>query len=614
MADIAFVAPSPDLYRDAKAALHARHKHIRLVEGLLGKGAQAAAQLAREGVEVVVSRGGTAEAIAKAVPGLTVVAVPTTGFDVLRAIGKAKSHGQRIGVVAFPSMTTGMGSIGNLLGLDVRVYDLADEAEAEGLVLRARDEGAQVVVGGIISALTAERLGIPAQAIESGLESILGAVEEAERVGHALDGEKAKGELLRAVLANVADGIVAVDGHGRVTLCNPVAARAVRLEEKAVLGRPVRTVWPELRLEKVARGGRDERGHILKVFDQEVICDKIALAVGDRTAGAVATFHDVRRIQKMEAAVRRRALDAGHVAAARFADILGESQAIRQAIELGMDYARSDATVLVTGETGTGKELFAQGLHNHGRRPMGPFVAVNCAALPGQLLESELFGYTAGAFTGASPKGKAGLFELAHGGTIFLDEVAEADPVVQAKLLRVLQEKKVMRVGGDHVVPVDVRVVAATNKDLRDMVERRLFRADLYYRLNVLHLPLPPLRERREDVPILARHFLRALGRPLALSPACLAVLKRHPWPGNVREVQNAAARIAASCKEETVTEALVRRVLQEPGPDAAGGMSEAREIRAALEGAKGKLVDAAKALGISRSTLWRRMKHLGMS
>lgn len=616
MAEIAFIAPDGAMFQIARDCLGARHKHIRIVEGLLGKGVKVASGLFKAGVEVIISRGGTAKAIADALPDATVVTVPTTGFDVLRAIGKARSYGNHVGVVAFPSMTAGMGSIGSVLGVELTVYDLADESEAEAQVLRARAEGAQVVVGGIITGITAQRHGIPFHVVESGPGSILDAAGEADRISHALDGEKAKGQLLRAVLTNIRDGIVAVDRNARVTLFNPIAAKTARLEEKSVLGRPVGKVLPSLRLEKVVRSGKDDLGHILKVFDQEIICNKIAVTVGDTIAGAVVTFQDVRQIQKMEAAVRRRVLDSGHVASVRFQDILGSSRAIRQAIELAMDYARSEATVLLNGETGTGKELFAQSIHNHSRRPLGPFVAVNCAALPGQLLESELFGYAAGAFTGASQKGKPGLFELAHGGTIFLDEIAEMDPVIQAKLLRVLQERKVMRLGSDHVLPVDVRVVAATNKNLQELVGKNLFRADLYYRLNVLFLVIPPLRDRKEDISAVARHFLCSPGKRYKLSPAALAELKKHAWPGNVRELQNVMARIAASCKEETVTDVLVRRFIQGMAYSANTPhyfQDEAQDIRAALKEAKGKYVEAAKLLGIGRSTLWRRMKKLNM-
>jgi transcriptional regulator with PAS, ATPase and Fis domain len=318
----------------------------------------------------------------------------------------------------------------------------------------------------------------------------------------------------------------------------------------------------------------------------------------------------------MEATVRKRILATGHVATARFDDILGASEPLREAIRTAADFAATPSTVLIQGETGTGKELFAQGIHNASARRDGPFVAVNCAALPGQLLESELFGYVPGAFTGASSKGKPGLFELAHGGTIFLDEIAEMDRVTQGKLLRVLQEKKVMRLGSDQVIPVDVRVVAASNRDLRRLVADGAFRDDLFYRLNVLMLRLPPLRERAADVAPLARAFLdeqaRAQGRMSLLAPPALRALEQHPWPGNVRELQNVVARLAATVRSDVVTAAHVRQALGGPplAPSQPAFAPPADEIAQALAASHGRVAEAAQRLGISRSTLWRRRRE----
>ena len=610
MATIAFIAPNAGLLEKARDALRAEHQDVRIVPGLLHKGVEAARDLAEAGVEVIISRGETARAIARELPRLTVIAVPTTGYDVLRAMGQAKRYGRRIAVVAFPAMTAGMGELGALLDLEITIYDLAGEAEAEEQVLRARDEGAQVVVGGIVTGVMAEKHAIAHQVIDSSLEGILAAAAEAKRIGHALDGEKAKSSLLRAVLTYAHGGIIAVDREARITVFNPMAERITRLAEARVLGRPADEVWPELALARVAQGGRNEPGRLVRAKDNDVVCDKIAIDVDGTAVGAVATFHDVRQIQKMEALVRRRILTSGHVAVARFDDILGTSEALRRAIAVGKDYARARATVLILGETGTGKELFAQSIHNHSDRAQGPFVAVNCAALPGSLLESELFGYAAGAFTGASQKGKPGLFELAHGGSIFLDEIAEADPVIQAKLLRVLQEKKAMRLGGDQVLPVDVRVIAATNKNLRGLVAARAFRDDLYYRLNVLSLRIAPLRERREDIPVLARHFLRGAGGQ-RLSAEAVRVLRAHAWPGNVRELQNVMARAAATLREQTLGGTSMQRILDDCLAPAAASRrpGEEERIAGALAQAGGKPGEAAKLLGISRSTLWRRLR-----
>ncbi|MHC1759103.1 MAG: sigma-54 interaction domain-containing protein [Negativicutes bacterium] len=294
---------------------------------------------------------------------------------------------------------------------------------------------------------------------------------------------------------------------------------------------------------------------------------------------------------------------------------------IKRVVDIAKDYARTESNILITGETGTGKEVFAQSIHNHSQRKKGPFVAVNCAALPSQLLESELFGYVKGAFTGANKEGKPGLFEVAHGGTIFLDEISELDYVNQGRLLRVLQEKTVVRLGSDKVVPVDVRIIAATNKDLGLEVAEKKFRDDLFYRLNVLKLILPPLRERVIDIKDYAMNFLErylpADRQSMTFRPGALRVLEKFDWPGNIRQLQNTIQRAAVLCKEPFINEATIAHCLDVPDkrPNLQSGLTQEIEaIRQALVKAKGKQTEAAKALGINRSTLWRKMQRLGIS
>jgi transcriptional regulator with PAS, ATPase and Fis domain len=624
MPSIALIALNKRMLDCAMDSLRGAHDDILLTEGLMGEAVEVARKLAADGVEVVISRGATARGIQRALPDLSVVDISTSGFDLLSAIHKAQAWTRRIAVVAFPPMSDGAREIGRMLGLDVTVYGLEEEEDIAPVVLRARDEGAGIVVGGYITARVAERLEVPCQPVESNRQSILAAVREARRIAHGRGVEKAKSSLMRAVLTSTDDGIVAVDKRGLITVLNPVAGKLLRRTEAEALGRPIAAVWPQSGLDRVLDTGQSETGQIQRLFDQEILCHKTAVTVDGDTVGAVATIHDVRHIQKMEATVRRRILASGHVATACFQDILGESPALRQAIAMGHDYARTTATVLIHGETGSGKELFAQSIHNASVRRKGPFVAVNCAALPGQLLESELFGYEAGAFTGASLKGKPGLFETAHGGTIFLDEIAEMELSTQGKLLRVLQEKKVMRLGSDQVIPVDVRVVAATNKDLTQLVADGGFRDDLFYRLNVLRLRLPPLRRRQQDIPALATRFLdQAASRPgeYTLSAGALRVLGAHAWPGNVRELQNCMARVAATHRERVVSGELLRSLIDDAPPRTtarrpawAQPVTDEERIRDALARTGGRVGEAAGLLGMSRSTLWRRLRGLSAS
>ncbi len=616
MAHIAFIAPDASTLEYAEMEIAARRATFTLELGLLSEGVRKAERLAAKSVEIFISRGGTAKGIAEALPHCTVVTVPITGFDLLRAWHEARKRGRHVGVIAFSSMIRGISCFNELLDAGLTVFPIENENEADERVAEAQAAGADVLMGGIVTGLAAERAGMPAVVIRNGMEAVAEAVAEAMRIGHALDQEKARTLLRETVITHVDNGIIAVDNEGRVTLMNPAAARMARRDPGGVAGVPLREVWPELGLEANLANGQEELGCVVKSFGREIICNKIPLSVNGKTMGAVSTCHDVRAIQKMEATVRNRALASGHKASAHFSDILGVSPAIRQAIDKASSYAMAEATVLVQGETGTGKELFAQSIHNHGERAGAPFLAINCAALPCQLLESELFGYVGGAFTGANPKGKAGLLELAHGGTVFLDEIAELEQSTQGKILRVLQEKRVMRLGDDHLLPVNVRIIAATNKNLRAMVEKGSFRDDLFYRLNVLRLSLPPLRERVQDIPDLARQLLKACAgkKVRTLSPGALAALARYSWPGNIRELQNIMERVAATVTETTVSEAVIRDLLVEDLAETSPPHAEeAAELRAALTKCQGHQGKTAALLGISRSTLWRRRQALGI-
>src|SRR5574342_599414 len=302
--------------------------------------------------------------------------------------------------------------------------------------------------------------------------------------------------------------------------------------------------------------------------------------------------------------------------------IVGRSQALREVLERVVRVAPSDATVLVSGESGTGKELVARALHAAGRRAARPFVPVNCAAITETLLESELFGHAKGAFTGAV-RARRGLFEEASGGTLFIDEIGETTPNFQAKLLRALQEGEIRRVGESNPVKVDVRVVVATNQDLKKAIAEKRFREDLFYRLNVVPLRIPPLRERPEDIPLLAVHFLgrynQRTGERKVLTPEALQRLTAHPWPGNVRELENMVEQAAALSAGPEIRATDIR--FEAPGgPEAAAPTlaasveaAERRAIQAALARAGGDLSRVARELGISATTLWRKMKRLGV-
>ena len=308
-----------------------------------------------------------------------------------------------------------------------------------------------------------------------------------------------------------------------------------------------------------------------------------------------------------------------------FDDIIGSSDAIRQVKTIAELGAAHNPSILITGESGTGKELFAQSIHNASSRRNGPFVAINCGAIPRTLIESELFGYEKGAFTGADKKGHPGKFELANGGTLFLDEIGDMPYDVQVTLLRVLQTQTVTRIGGAKPIQIDVRIISATNKDLRKCIENHTFREDLYYRLNVFTIPLPPLRERGRDIEEIARYFLTVYNKiydkhVADIEEDVLRAFHAYRWPGNIRELENVMERAVILCKRDYITlidipDAIGKGAEEAAAPLAVGGLlrHERERIEAALREYKGNMSHAAKGLGMSRPTLYKRVKEYGI-
>lgn len=313
-----------------------------------------------------------------------------------------------------------------------------------------------------------------------------------------------------------------------------------------------------------------------------------------------------------------------------FLDIIGEAPVLRSAIDAAQIAARHNTSVLITGESGTGKEMFAQAIHNASPRAKEPFVAINCGAIPKSLIESELFGYEPGAFTGAQRTGHLGKFELANKGTIFLDEIGDMPYETQIALLRVLQTKEVVRVGGKKPVPVDVRVIAATNRNLNDRIRENTFRQDLYYRLNVLNIQLPALRERTSDIALLSNYFIQKYERAFdkrvnGISPEALALMQQYPWPGNVRELENTIERAVIVCLDQLIQPADMPQQMK-PSPHRTAIPERAREqtifdvqrveleeLRKNLKKYHGNLSDVAKAMGVSRPTIYRKLKKYGL-
>lgn len=578
-----------------------------------------AKNLVEKGCEIIIARAGTASRLKDSDIKATIIELPVTGFDILRALFAAKTYGSNIAVVAYSSMVRGIECLTPMLDFSFKQY-LTDRntANIDHLIAQAAQDGADVVVGGGIFCKAAQNHGLPSVFIDNGREAILQAVQESLRIEEAIKTEKMKRSLFTAVLDYVHDGIITVDCRQKITSINMQAQKLVNSSAAKAIGQPIEKIWPGLNLSELIRTKQEEINEIIQIKGLKVICNKVPITVGEKLNGALVTFQEITKIQQTEAHIRKEIYNKGHIARKKFTDLQGTSSQITRAISLAKEFSATNSNILIVGETGTGKEIFAQSIHNHSPRRPGPFVAINCAALPAQILESELFGYAGGAFTGANKEGKPGLFELAHGGTIFLDEIAEMDYTNQSRLLRVLQERSVMRLGSDRVISVDIRIIAATNKDLKTLVLNNKFREDLFFRLNVLKLELPTLRERPQDIELMAEASLSKFSphKKIFFDPPAMKALQNYTWPGNVRELQNSIERLVACCQKERIGSSDVAAVLEQWYPQTAKNSfhtEEIQEIIDALNKAKGVQSKAAKLLGIDRSTLWRKMRRHGI-
>ena len=341
------------------------------------------------------------------------------------------------------------------------------------------------------------------------------------------------------LMETLEDGVVGVNERGEVFACNRHAEEITRTSADLVMGKPASQVFPYLPFSKCLQERERLPAKIIRLNGINVSAEVVPVMRQRACIGAFAILQRFNDVEARQSQLRNQLLHKGYRAKYGFEDVIGESDAIQKAKEVLRRMAVSESPILLIGETGTGKELFAHAVHRASRRRNGPFVAINVAAFPENLLESELFGYEEGAFTGAKKGGRLGLLEISHQGTLFLDEVEGMSPALQVKLLRVLQEREIMRVGGTSIIPIDVRIVAATNESLERKVAEGTFRRDLYYRLSTLPIVIPPLSERGDDLFLILEQFQKELGGSFRLTPQVRGFLKSYSWPGNIRELRN---------------------------------------------------------------------------
>lgn len=594
-------------------------------------------EMEKEGVEVIISRAGTASLLRENLR-IPVLSFPQTSLDILISIKEAKKKGRRIFLPSFRARRSGVQMVEELLDIELGQGIYSDAASLRRIISEATQDGFDVVIGGKATMRFAAEFRIQYSELISSEEEVIETFETAKSVAQSQREQRATSQRYQTIIDAASDGILVVDPLGQITTINQTAGRMLNISPNSAIGTSILNVLPESSLNRVLRTQRPIQDKVENVKGELWVFSHTPVLLGNEMIGVVSSFKEVSHVMRAGNTVRR-TLAKGFVARYVVDDLIHKNPAMTQVANLCRQVAKTDSCVLITGETGTGKEIVAQSIHNLSGRRTKPFVSLHCAALPEQLLESELFGHEEGAFTGSKKGGKLGLFELAHQGTIFLDEIDSTPLTVQLRLLRVLQEKEVMRVGAEQTIPIDVRVIAVSGQDLWRAVQDGYFRKDLFFRLNVLRISIPPLRARREDIPELLHHFMDHYSRKHAISlpelpQSFVGKLMDYSWPGNVRQLKHFCEQLLLNCSFQYSTDVLdalleelslleegepqppkesrLHRPLEAPLHPSRPG-ADAEKIVKALERARFNKTKAAAMLGIGRTTLWRKIRALGL-
>lgn len=512
---------------------------IPIYESTMDQAHKIAEEKIKKGTEVVICRGGTAYYL-RGLIDVPVVDIRHGFLDIYRAVKNTKRDDNEIAVIGFHNLCEAGELYNEVADKQISIYEIKSEMEFEDAVDRAIKDGNKCMIGGFQLEDMCLRKGVdyvPGDADES---SILSAIKEAFHDLKIEEERKKRFESLKNILENMSEGIISFDKHGNVSYINKNLKRI--MGESYIENEKFEEIFS---IKKHLKSQNSTFNNILEYRGKKLIYNVITFRVDEKVNNVLISVQDVEKIKNAEQKIRQDYIRRGYYAKHDFNDLLGSSEILKETISRAKKYAKSESTILITGETGTGKEIFAQSIHRNSLRKNSQFVAINCAALPKNILESELFGYVKGAFTGALGEGKEGIFEIADGGTVFLDEISELPLDVQAKLLRIIQEREICRLGDNKIRKVDVRLIAAANKSLYEMVKENKFREDLYYRICVLELKIPPLRQRENDAyEILLSTLKKNSSNKLEVDKEIEKIVSSYNWPGNVRELLNIAERL----------------------------------------------------------------------
>lgn len=584
---------------------------------------------------VIISRGAVASLIEQNFKNIVVIRAEPDDTDLLESMEQAKLIGPKIGLLLYAAHAYRYKAnvVKRILSLDeLKIYPFQSKADIENMIAQGIRDGMNAMVGGgTLGQRTGKRLGIPVVFAKTGARSIQHAITQAIAIINTRQNENLQLRYFQTAISSIDEGVMTLKNQ-RITLVNKKLADIMKVSLEESIGADVRrlvgTKLPANIYGFLQQSSPEEE--IFKINNNSFLVKKIEIFNEQNSNEAIVIFKDVTEIQQQEQKIRRELQTKGLVAKYHFEDVIGNSSAIKTLISNAAIFASTDANILIAGDSGTGKELIAQSIHNASARKHQPFVAINCAAIPEALLESELFGYEDGAFTGARKGGKAGLFELAHKGTIFLDEINSLPIVLQGVLLRVIQEKEIRKIGASSILSVDTRIISATNKDMSQLVKDGQFRPDLYYRLNILNLQVPSLAQRSEDVLELAEYFIEIYSRKYNLPAFPLSendkrMLLNIGWKGNVRELENVVHRFVILANRHGTSNTIAGCLDVEnsnpslPKPDnncvtvPKGTLQEMENAiiqKIMAENGNNQLKVSDK-LGICRTTLWKRLRKI---
>ncbi|MDR7868730.1 MAG: sigma 54-interacting transcriptional regulator [Sporomusaceae bacterium] len=583
-------------------------------------------------VDVIISGGGNGQCLKENIKEIPVIVFKITVANLLEGIKSLSKQSSKIGILGYKNAIPDLLTYREYIACDFVQEWYDNQEQMPEIFGRMVDSGCDGFIGTGVVCDYATDFGFSAYMVYS-RDNVENTFREAFEYEGTISFNKEREERTNVILNHSKRAFLFINPDRIIQTANSSAEKILGIPGNKLVGSNLDEIVSLSEYDSIINGTETES--MIKMMGKELVVTWKPIRIENQLKEVIAFFDD--SYNDLDLGLyksRKELLQSGFFASYSFRNIVGHSKPLQDAIDLARDYARNNLTVLIRGETGTGKELFAQSIHTHSSRSNRPFVSVNCSALPESLLESELFGYESGTFTGGRKEGKPGLIERADTGTLFLDEIGDMSLEGQVMLLRVLQEKKVRRLGGNKIIPVDVRIIAATNQPLESLIHKELFRSDLYYRLNVLSLEIPPLRGRRGDIPDLVEHFVNE-HKIADCSGEFLETLKTafqqvdYYWPGNIRELENVFLRITASkCRTPQEINLLLTRLLntfalypegtrlndERISDRSLTAREEKAQILQTLERMHWNKTKAAKFLGMSRTTFWRKLSDLGIN